>query len=82
METVIEILTELRDDQEDDLKSYDRSVMWNSWGYVYLLMRNMKAIELMNVIIEPEVTLPHQKLRSFYLAQLNLVKKTMTKVLN
>ena len=34
METVIEILTELRDVRAD-LKSYDRSVMWNSWGYVY-----------------------------------------------
>ena len=34
METVIEILTELRNNQED-LKSYDRSVMWNYWGYIY-----------------------------------------------
>ena len=34
METVIEILTDLRNDQEN-LKSYDRSVVWNSWGYVY-----------------------------------------------
>ena len=34
METVREILTELRNDQ-DNLKSYDRSVVWNSWGYVY-----------------------------------------------
>ena len=34
METVIEILTELRNNQSE-LKSYDRSVMWNSWGYVY-----------------------------------------------
>ena len=34
MVTVIEILTELRDNQ-DSLKSYDRSVVWNSWGYVY-----------------------------------------------
>jgi esterase/lipase len=31
METVIEILTELKNDAEN-LKSYDRSVMWNSWG--------------------------------------------------
>ena len=34
MATVIEILTELKNDQAN-LKSYDRSVMWNSWGYVY-----------------------------------------------
>ena len=34
MVTVREILTELRNDQAN-LKSYDRSVVWNSWGYVY-----------------------------------------------
>ena len=34
METVIEILTELRNDQEI-LKVMIRSVVWNSWGYVY-----------------------------------------------
>ena len=34
METVISILTELRNNRED-LKSYDRSVMWNAWAYVY-----------------------------------------------
>ncbi len=34
MELVVEILTELRNDQ-DNLKSYDSSVVWNSWGYVY-----------------------------------------------
>ena len=33
METVISILTELRNKRED-LKSYDRSVMWNAWAYV------------------------------------------------
>lgn len=59
METVIEILTELRDARAD-LKSYDRSVMWNSWGYVYFsdakYEQAMQAYE--NVINEPEVTLP------------------------
>src|SRR6056300_343559 len=34
METVVKILTDLRN-QKDTLKSYDRSVMWNAWGYVY-----------------------------------------------
>ena len=34
METVIEILTELKNDAEN-LKSYDRSVVLNSWAYVY-----------------------------------------------
>ena len=80
METVIEILTELRNNQED-LKSYDRSVMWNSWGYVYFqdgeYDKAMKAYE--NVINEPEVTLPIRNAALFTLAQLNLVKENYTK---
>ena len=36
METVKSVLTELRTDR-DNLKSYDRSVMWNAWAYVYML---------------------------------------------
>ena len=59
MEIVLEILNELRNDQEN-LKSYDRSVMWNSWGYVYFTDgkydQAMQAYN--NVINEPEVTLP------------------------
>ena len=35
MVTVVNILTELRTDK-DNLKSYDRSVMWNAWAYVYM----------------------------------------------
>ena len=80
METVIEILTELRNNQAD-LKSYDRSVMWNSWGYVYFqdgeYDKAMKAYE--NVINEPEVTLPIRNAALFTLAQLNLVKENYTK---
>ena len=80
MQTVIEILTELRNNQED-LKSYDRSVMWNSWGYVYFqdgeYDKAMKAYE--NVINEPEVTLPIRNAALFTLAQLNLVKENYTK---
>ncbi len=33
-ETVKEILNELLE-KKDNLRSYDRSVMWNYWGYVY-----------------------------------------------
>ena len=33
-ETVKEILNELLQKQEN-LRSYDRSVMWNYWGYIY-----------------------------------------------
>ena len=56
---LLKFLQDLRNDQEN-LKSYDRSVVWNSWGYVYFTEGKydeaMKAYE--NVIIEPEVTLP------------------------
>ena len=80
METVVEILTELRSDQED-LKSYDRSVMWNSWGYVYFVEgkydQAMQAYD--NVINEPEVTLPIRNAALFTLAQLNLVKENYAK---
>ena len=80
METVVEILTELRSDQED-LKSYDRSVMWNSWGYVYFVEgkydQAMRAYD--NVINEPEVTLPIRNAALFTLAQLNLVKENYAK---
>jgi len=80
METVIEILTELRDARAD-LKSYDRSVMWNSWGYVYFsdakYEQAMQAYE--NVINESEVTLPIRNAALFTLAQLNLVKENYSK---
>ena len=80
METVVEILTELRNDQEN-LKSYDRSVMWNSWGYVYFsdgkYKQAMQAYE--NVINEPEVTLPIRNAALFTLAQLNLVQENYAK---
>ena len=80
METVIEILTELRNNQAE-LKSYDRSVMWNSWGYVYFsdgkYDQAMQSYE--NVINEPEVTLPIRNAALFTLAQLNLVKENYTK---
>ena len=80
METVIEILTELRNNQAE-LKSYDRSVMWNSWGYVYFsdgkYDQAMQSYE--NVINEPEVTLPIRNAALFTLAQLNLVKENYAK---
>ena len=59
METVIEILTELKNDAEN-LKSYDRSVMWNSWGYVYFSdgKYDLSKDAYVKVINEPEVTIP------------------------
>ena len=80
MVTVIEILTELRNNQ-DSLKSYDRSVVWNSWGYVYFSDGKydlaMQSYE--NVINEPEVTLPIRNAALFTLAQLNLVQENYRK---
>ena len=80
MVTVIEILTELKDNQ-DSLKSYDRSVVWNSWGYVYFSDGKydlaMQSYE--NVINEPEVTLPIRNAALFTLAQLNLVQENYRK---
>jgi tetratricopeptide (TPR) repeat protein len=80
MELVTEILTELRNDQEN-LKSYDRSVVWNSWGYVYFTDGKYdEAIQAYErVINEPEVTLPIRNSALFTLAQLNLVKENYDK---
>ena len=57
-ETAKEILGELRDNAEN-LKSYDRSVVWNSWGYLYIVEEEVQlAINSYNKLInEPEVTL-------------------------
>lgn len=76
MKTVVEILTDLRSDLVN-LKSYDRSVMWNSWGYVYFTEGEYdKAMQAYNnVINEPEVTLPIRNAALFTLAQLNLVQE-------
>ena len=76
MEVVLEILTALRDDQEN-LKSYDRSVMWNTWGYVYFsdgkYDQAIQAYE--KLLAEPEVTIPLRTSGLLTLAQLNLVKE-------
>ena len=58
METVLSILNELRRDMSN-LKSYDRSVMWNAWAFVYF--SDGKYEEAMDayyrLINEPEVTI-------------------------
>ena len=58
MEVVTSILTELRNNRED-LKSYDRSVMWNAWAYVYFSDGDYDNAmsSYRNLINEPEVTL-------------------------
>jgi len=80
METVIEILTVLRND-EANLKSYDRSVVWNSWGYVYFTegKYDLAMSAYQKVIDEQEVTLPIRNAAIFTLAQLYLVKENYKK---
>ena len=59
METVNEILSDLLN-QKDDIKSYDRSVMWNALAYVYSTEEKyLEAIEAYeNLLDEPESTIP------------------------
>ena len=76
METVLSILNELRRDMAN-LKSYDRSVMWNAWAYVYF--NEGKYDQAMdayyNLINEPEVTIGLRVSALLSLAQLNLVQE-------
>jgi len=80
METVIEILTDLRN-QKDSLKSYDRSVMWNAWGYVYFSEEKyIKAIEAYNYLLnEPEGTIPLRVSALLTLGQLYLSQEDYNK---
>ena len=76
METVLSILTELRRDMAN-LKSYDRSVMWNAWAFVYF--SDGKYDQAMdayyNLINEPEVTIRLRVGALLSLAQLHLVQE-------
>ncbi len=74
--TVKEILNELLE-KRDSLRSYDRSVMWNYWGYVYFSEERysdaMQAYK--NLLAEPESTIPLRVASLFTLAQLNFVNE-------
>lgn len=74
------ILTELLKIR-DELKSYDRSVMWNYWGYIYFSDEDydqaMYAYE--QLLKEPEATIPLRTSSLLTLAQLNLVKENWDK---
>ena len=76
METVLSILTELRRDMAN-LKSYDRSVMWNAWAFVYFSDgRYDQAMDAYyNLINEPEVTIGLRVGALLSLAQLHLVQE-------
>ena len=77
------ILTELLN-KKDELKSYDRSVIWNYWGYIYFSEENydraMYAYE--QLLSEPEATIPLRTASLLTLAQLNLVKENWDKGIN
>jgi len=83
MDTVISILTELRNNA-DELKSYDRSVMWNAWAFVYFNEGDYpKAMDAYYKLInEPEVTIGLRVGALLSLAQLNLVQENYEKVLS
>ena len=74
------ILTELLNERAD-LKSYDRSVMWNYWGYIYFSEEDydqaMYSYE--QLLKEPEATIPLRTASLLTLAQLNLVKANWDK---
>jgi len=81
--TAKRILTELRNNRAE-LKSYDRSVMWNYWGYLYFSDEDydqaMYAYE--QLLKEPEATVPLRTASLLTLAQLNLVKENWDKGIN
>ena len=74
-ETVKNILTELLS-KKNDLKSYDRSVMWNAWAYLYMQEEKypLAMDSYKNLINEPEVTIGLRNSAIFSLAQLNLAQ--------
>ena len=80
MPTVIKILTEMRS-KASEMKSYDRSIMWNYWGYVYYTEENYpEAIKAYTKVIdEEEVTLPLRNGTLLTLATLHMVEENYPK---
>ena len=76
METVLSILNELKDNMAN-LKSYDRSVMWNAWAYVYFMDGDYpKAMSAYGRLLdEPEATIGLRVGALLSLAQLNLIEE-------
>ena len=76
METVVSILTELKNNR-DELKSYDRSVMWNAWAYVYFSDGDYsKALSAYsNLINEPDVTIGLRVGALLSMGQIHLVQE-------
>ena len=74
VERALEILNELYE-RKDSLKSYDRSVMWQYFGYIYLEREDYaKAKDAYEkLLVEPESTIPYRVAALFTLATLNFV---------
>jgi tetratricopeptide (TPR) repeat protein len=79
-ETAKELLGDLRDDAQN-LRSYDRSVVWNSWGYMYIVDEEVDlAIDAYTKLInEPEVTLGLRNAGLLTLAQLYMANEEFQK---
>ena len=71
----IEILKDI-EKSKDNLKSYDRSILWSSWAYIYFVEKNWESAIYMydKVISEDEVTLP---VRNEAIKACNLIKKLL-----
>ena len=73
LETVKRVLTELRANLSE-MKSYDRSVVWYQWGYIYINEEDIDnaIMAYENVINEPEVTKGLRESGLLTLAQIHL----------
>lgn len=86
--TAKSILTKLRANAEN-MKSYDRSVMWNSWGFVYYTEESekdndeadyTKAMDAYTKVInEEDVTLPLRNQVLLTLATLHMIEEEYKK---
>ncbi len=78
--TVYKILREMIN-KSQDMKSYDRSIMWNYWGYTKYSEEDYKgAIEAYTKVInEEEVTLPLRTGTLLTLATLHMVEEDYAK---
>ena len=76
METVLIILNELKYNMAN-LKSYDRSVMWNAWAYVYFMDGDYPSAMSAygRLLDEPEATIGLRVGALYSLAQLNLLEE-------
>ena len=71
--TVKEILNDLLEKQ-DSLRSYDRSVMWNYWAYLFMMEENYPQAKeaYKQLLAEPESTIPLRVASLYALAQISM----------